>query len=67
MDRFPLLFVGLLPLDHEARLKAGQTSLQGCPRILNREEQHTITEVLDGHLASLKPLVLGKPHGLTAA
>jgi hypothetical protein len=64
-DRFPLLIVGLLPLDHKVRLKSCQPSLQGCPWIIHREERHPATEVLDGHTAALESVVLRKSHGLT--
>lgn len=67
MNRVPLLRIGLLPFNREARLKAGQTGFEGCPRIIDRKKQHTVAEVLDGHLAALEAVVLGKPHGLTAA
>ena len=62
-----MLMLWLPTAELEARLKGGETGLQGLPGIFDRQQQYPIAEVLHDHFDANEAISLGQPHCLTAA
>ena len=67
MDRIADLRLGLVTTEHKSRLEGLQASLQHLPGIIDRQQQHTIAEMLDRHLVATEVLLLRQAHRLTGA
>lgn len=67
MDRIAHLLLGLVTAEHKSRLKSLQTGLQHLPGIVDRQQQHTIAEMLNRHLIAREAVLLRQAYRLTAA
>jgi hypothetical protein len=61
------LFLGLAPVGHEVGGKSSQAFFQNLPRIVEREQNNGVANLLDNYPVALEAVFLGQAHGLALA
>ena len=67
LDRGALLCGRLLTLNDEAWLEGGQAGFHGLPWVVDRQQKHTVSEMLDHYFGAGEAVCLGQTDGLAAA